>query len=76
MWDYLGGLKEKYHIFVAKSHNVNGPAAYSSVLKTLNENGITPSSQILYLFSGGYRPGMGVLDGSASNFSAVLFVFI
>ncbi len=76
MWDYLGGLKEKYHIFVAKSHNVNGPAAYNSVLKTLSENGVSPSSQVLYLFSGGYRPGMGVLNESAGNFSAVLLVDI
>ena len=76
MWDYMGGLKEKYHIFVAKSHNVNGTSAYNSVLKTLQENGITPSSQVLYLFSGGYRPGMAVLNQSAGNFSAVLLVDI
>ena len=46
MWDYMGGLKDKYHIFVAKSHNVNGTSAYNSVLKSLSDNGITPSTQI------------------------------
>lgn len=76
MWDYMGGLKDRYHIFVAKNHNVNGTAAYSSVLKSLQENGTNPSSQILYLFSGGYKPGMSVLTQSGGNFSSVLLVDI
>jgi hypothetical protein len=46
-------------------------------LKALTAKGLKPSTQILYLFSGGYRPGIDVLTTSgASVFSAIYLVDI
>ena len=76
MWDYVSSLKTKYHVFVADSSRVNGTSTYSNLLKKLSENGLTPSSKILYLFSGGYLPGKPVLTSNNSDFSRVLLVDI
>ena len=76
MWDYVDKLKNKYHIFVASSHKVDGESTYKNVLSQLEKYGIKPSSKILYLFSGGYRPGMSLLKNKASDFSKVLLVDI
>jgi hypothetical protein len=76
MWNYVDKLKEKYHIFVASSHKVNGPDTYETVLTYLKKYGITPSKKVLYLFSGGYSPGMKLLDTKAADFSKVLLVDI
>lgn len=79
MWNYMNGLKSRYHIFVANSNAVNGTLAYRGVMKKLGEDAIdiTPSEQILYLFSGGYRPGMDVLNSAhAATFSKILLVDI
>ncbi len=76
MWDYVSSLKSKYHVFVADSSRVNGSSTYSNLLKKLSENGLTPSSKILYLFSGGYLPGKPVLTSNNSDFSRVLLVDI
>ena len=76
MWKYVDKLKNKYHIFVASNHKVDGEATYKSVLQQLEKYGIKPSSKVLYLFSGGYRPGMPLLKNKAADFSKVLLVDI
>ena len=76
MWDYVDKLKSKYHIFVATSNKVNGESSYASVLSQLEKYGIKPSSKILYLFSGGYSPGMTLLKNKASDFAKTLLVDI
>ncbi len=76
MWKYVDKLKNKYHIFVASNHKVNGEATYKNVLAQLEKYGIKPSSKVLYLFSGGYRPGMPLLKNKAADFSKVLLVDI
>ena len=76
MWDYVDKLKSKYHIFVATSHKVDGDSSYASVLSQLEKYGIKPSSKVLYLFSGGYRPGMALLKNKASDFAKTLLVDI
>ncbi len=77
MWNYMHQIKTRYHIFVANSNAVNGAHAYRALTKTLGEKGLTPSTQILYLFSGGYRPGMDLLPGDgASLFSWIYLVDI
>lgn len=79
MWNYMSALKNRYHIFVALSNSVNGTLAYRGVMRKLGEADIdiTPSEQILYLFSGGYRPGMDVLNSSGpGTFSKILLVDI
>lgn len=76
MWDYLEKLKSKYIIFVANNHNVNGLMSYKSVLDYLDKLGVEPTSQVLYLFSGGYKPGMDVLKSNSGSFKEVLLVDI
>jgi hypothetical protein len=76
MWDYFGGLKNKFNIFVAKNDKVDGIESYNSAIKYLSSNGYNTSQQILYLFSGGYLPGMGVLKNFADKFNKILLVDI
>jgi|PlaIllAssembly_1097288.scaffolds.fasta_scaffold304462_1 hypothetical protein len=77
MWKYMDKVKDRFHIFVARSHAVNGTKAFGALTSTLKEKGLTPSSQILYLFSGGYRPGMDLLPGGgAATFSSIFLVDI
>jgi hypothetical protein len=76
MWDYFGDLKNKYQIFVAKDHKVDGEESYKSTIKYLESNGYNTSEQILYLFSGGYRPGMPVLTTYKDKFKKVILVDI
>jgi hypothetical protein len=77
MWNYMGGLKDKFHIFVAYNHKVNGTACYQILMKTLEDKGLTPSRQILYLFSGGYNPGKQLLTSKGSDlFSSIYLVDI
>ena len=74
MWKYFNNLKSRYHIFVAHNPKVNGALAYRYVLFTLQWKGFPPAvcpvkepdpfsgpSQVLYLFSGGYKPGIELL---------------
>lgn len=61
MWNYMNALKSRYHIFVASSNHVNGLASYQALMDKLDKLGMKPSEQILYLFSGGYKPGMDLL---------------
>jgi hypothetical protein len=77
MWKYMSTIKNRFHIFVATSNSVNGTQAYSALMKTLHDKGLTPSRQILYLFSGGYKPGINVLSGAGpSMFSSIYLVDI
>ena len=77
MWNYMNTIKDRFHIFVAQSNAVNGPHSYRSLMKTVEAQGLTPSRQILYLFSGGYGPGMGVLAGAGpALFSSIYLVDI
>ena len=77
MWNYMANIKDKFHIFVALNSNVNGTQAYRSLMETLKAKGLTPSRQILYLFSGGYNPGIQLLTGSGADlFSSIYLVDI
>ncbi len=77
MWNYMSRIKDRFHIFVARSNAVNGSLAYRSLMSTLQAQGLTPSQQILYLFSGGYRPGMDLLPSSGPDlFSSIYLVDI
>ncbi len=77
MWNYMSNIKDRFHIFVALSNNVNGSLAYRSLMKTLQTKSLAPSKQILYLFSGGYKPGIGVLTSGGPNlFSSIYLVDI
>lgn len=58
MWDFMNAVQDRFHIFVAVNHHVNGKKAYDALLSTLQTQSVNPSQQILYLFSGGYGPGM------------------
>ncbi len=77
MWDYMGNIKDRFHIFVAYDNTVNGTLAYSSLMSTLQAQGGIPNQQILYLFSGGWRPGMALLDSRGpALFSSIYLVDI
>lgn len=77
MWKYMDPVKDRYHVFVARSNTVNGARAYQALTATLKEKGLTPASQVLYLFSGGYRPGMDLLPGEGAGlFSSIYLVDI
>jgi hypothetical protein len=77
MYDYMNKIGSSANIFVAKDHKVNGKASYDSLKNNLSEKSITPSKKILYLFSGGYRPGMDLLKSvSASEFDLIYLVDI
>src|SRR5262249_52359791 len=72
MWNYMTALRDKFHIFVAAGMNVDGTDSYRVVMQTLKEHNATPSRQILYLFSGGWRPGMNLLAGPGPDpFSSI-----
>jgi len=78
MWKYMSQkIKDQFHIFVAVHEKVNGTLTYRFLMDTLKAKAITPSTQILYLFSGGYRPGMDLLTSNGPNaFSAIYLVDI
>jgi len=76
MWDYMGNLKDKYHMFVANDANIKGDVGYNEFLSTLKSKNITPSRQILYMFSGGYLPGMAITPSKANIFESIFLVDI
>jgi hypothetical protein len=61
MYDYFNKTKEKYHLFIAASAKVNGIESYNNVMSKAQSLGLKPQKKILYLFSGGYLPGMNIL---------------
>ena len=77
MWKYMKPIENRFHIFVAVSNEVNGDQASDALMKIVKEHQLTPSKQILYLFSGGYGPGMPVLrDDGSDRFSWIYLVDI
>ena len=87
MWKYFTKLRSRFHIFVAYNPKVNGVLAYRYVLYTLQWNGSPPavcpvrepqpfsgSYQILYLFSGGYKPGIELLKSYPSQLFSTIFL--
>jgi hypothetical protein len=73
MYDYFNKAGDKLNLFIAANANVNGKASYDSVMK----KSITPSKKILYLFSGGYKPGMELLKSvGADKFDKIYLVDI
>jgi peptidoglycan hydrolase-like protein with peptidoglycan-binding domain len=77
MYDYFNKTGSKYNLFVANTHKVDGAGAYDSLKGSLSKDGISPSKKILYLFSGGYRPGMTLLQKvGAGEFDKIYLVDI
>jgi alcohol dehydrogenase YqhD (iron-dependent ADH family) len=77
MYDYFNKTGNKYNLFVAKTHKVDGAGSYSSLQNKMKEDGISPSKKILYLFSGGYFPGMSLLQKvGAKEFDKIYLVDI
>ncbi len=77
MWKYMKPIEDQFHIFVAVNNVVDGDKSYHSLLQIVKEHKLTPPNQILYLFSGGYGPGMPLLrDDGAKRFSAIYLVDI
>jgi hypothetical protein len=78
MWNYMKDITDKYHIFVSiKPDHLDGVDAYDKLMTEINHQKLAPSKQILYLFSGGWRPGMWVLKvEEAVTFSWILLVDI
>jgi len=78
MWNYMNALKDRFHIFVSlPPRHVDGPKAYDALVNARDQK-FAPSQQILFLFSGGYLPGMGLLGGKAyaDKFSSIFLVDI
>jgi hypothetical protein len=77
MYDYFNKTGNKYNLFVANTHKVDGVGAYNSLKNKVAEEKITPAKKILYLFSGGYAPGMSLLNKvSAGEFDKIYLVDI
>ncbi len=75
MWNFMGDLKDRFHIFVSSTNDVPGDDSYTALLAKLKEKGVTPpSDQILYLFSGGGRPGTQLLDGKGGDRFVSIFL--
>jgi hypothetical protein len=78
MWNYVNPLKNRFHIFVSlPPRHVNGPKAYDALVNSQDQK-FAPFQRILFLFSGGYLPGMGLLGDKAyaNKFSAIFLVDI
>jgi hypothetical protein len=78
MWNYMNPVKNRFHIFVSlPPRHLNGLRAYDAVVNSQDQK-FAPSRQILYLFSGGYLPGMGLLGDKdhLNKFSAIFLVDI
>lgn len=81
MWNFMNGLKPRFHIFVAATSDVHGDKAFDALTIALKAKGIDPSQMdpkpILYLFSGGYKAGLTLLGGKgADRFSSIFLVDI
>lgn len=77
MYDYVNRIGTSANMFVANDHNVNGKSSYDALKNKLSEKSIVPSKKILYLFSGGYNPGMELLKSvGASEFDVIYLVDI
>jgi hypothetical protein len=74
MWNYMNDIKDRFHIFVALNNDVDGNKAYDALMSTVQVQSLAPSQQTLYLFSGGYRPGMGLLNSKGSDLFSAIYV--
>jgi len=78
MWNYMNDVSDRFHVFVAiDPHVVDGVKAYEALMNTVSDKNLTPSQQILYLFSGGWKPGRALLQGKGDAlFSSIFLVDI
>lgn len=71
MYDYFNRTGDKYNLFVAKDHTVNGTSSYENVVSKAPN----AKNKVLYLFSGGYKPGKQVLEKyGADSFTKIFLV--
>jgi hypothetical protein len=77
MYDYFNKTGDKYNLFVAKNHRIDGEGAYQSLKNKISSGEISPTKKILYLFSGGYKPGKPALTKfGADEFDKIILVDI
>ncbi len=76
MWGFMSKIQSKYHIFVAVNQHVNGKDSYDALMSKVNDEGLTPSKQFLYLFSGGWLPGEHLLGDLLRRKMAIPFSWI
>ncbi len=77
MYDYFKEAGTKFNLFVAKNHKINGLDAYQKVSDYVQSQNIYPDKKILYLFSGGFRPGITLLKSvSPEQFEKIYLVDI
>lgn len=68
MYNYFDeAFMKKYHLYVAYSDKVSGNDSYATLKRELSNRKIVPSYEILYLFSGGYRPALDLIVPDVSN---------
>ena len=61
MYNYFtSDIISKFNVFIAYSSKIDGAKAYTEIKAKLKEKKINPTKKILYLFSGGYSPGMQI----------------
>ena len=76
MYDYFtNDVMGKFNVFIATSSGISGKTAYSEITKKITALGIKPSKKILYLFSGGWNPGME-LTTMGKDFNRIFLVDI
>jgi peptidoglycan hydrolase-like protein with peptidoglycan-binding domain len=77
MYDYFKEVGTKFNLFVAKNHKVNGLDTYEKVMDYVESQNIYPNKKILYVFSGGFRPGLTLLKSiSPDQFDKIYLVDI
>ncbi len=77
MYDYFDKTQNKYNLFVAKNHKVDGLKTYQKLLNFIQQENIYPNKKVLFLFSGGFRPGMTLLNQiSPEEFEKIYLVDI
>lgn len=77
MYDYFKEAGNKFNLFVAKNHRINGLDAYQKVSDYMQSQNIYPNKKVLYLFSGGFRPGFTLLKSvSPDQFEKIYLVDI
>ena len=74
MYNYFNKTGNKYNLFVAKSHKIDGPLSYASLDQKIKSDNINPAKKVLYLFSGGYRPGKDLLTKIGAEFFDKIFL--
>lgn len=78
MWNYMNDVTDRFHVFVAiDPHVVDGVKAYEALMNTVSDKSLSPSTKILYLFSGGWKPGRTLLLNKGDDlFSSIFLVDI